>query len=165
MLRASLNKTFPSFLWCEPARNVWAMVDRSDEVVVAPTASKLFSSGRPAQRELCMKQQAQPELNKEVTWVPIPADWTLRPKMALPKMSSHHRRWRVSNVGPVSQKVPRRSLHSWLHRHMVMDHSDAREETRCPHKGYSFRLAGRVLLYAASQRQDSTYQGLCYTSC
>ena len=29
---------------------------------------------------------------------------------------------------------------------------------------YSFRLAARVLLYASSHRQDSTYHGLCYTS-
>ena len=28
----------------------------------------------------------------------------------------------------------------------------------------SFRLAARVLLYAPSHRQDSTYHGLCYTS-
>ena len=39
-----------------------------------------------------------------------------------------------------------------------------REETRCRHIGYSFRLAARVLLYAPSHRQDSTYHGLCYTS-
>ena len=30
--------------------------------------------------------------------------------------------------------------------------------------GYSFWLAARVLLYALSHRQDSTYHGLCYTS-
>ena len=39
-----------------------------------------------------------------------------------------------------------------------------REETRCRHMGYSFRLATRVLLYASSRRQDNTYHGLCYTS-
>ena len=33
-----------------------------------------------------------------------------------------------------------------------------REETRCRHMGYSFRLT------APSHRQDSTYHGLCYTS-
>ena len=38
------------------------------------------------------------------------------------------------------------------------------EETRCRYIGYSFRLAARVLLYAPSQRQDSTYHSLCYTS-
>ena len=40
----------------------------------------------------------------------------------------------------------------------------AREETCCRHIGYSFRLTARVLLYAPSYRQDSTYHGLCYTS-
>ena len=45
-------------------------------------------------------------------------------------------------------------------RHMVKDHSDReREETHCPHMGYSFRLAARGLLYALSYRQDSTYNG------
>ena len=39
-----------------------------------------------------------------------------------------------------------------------------RKETRCCHIGYSFRLAARVLLYAPSHRQDSTYHCLCYTS-
>ena len=39
-----------------------------------------------------------------------------------------------------------------------------RTETRCRHIGYSFRLTARVLLYAPSRRQDSTYHGLCYTS-
>ena len=46
--------------------------------------------------------------------------------------------------------------------HMVKDHSDSeRGNLLMPH-GYSFRLAARVLLYAPSHRQDSTY--LCYTS-
>ena len=40
----------------------------------------------------------------------------------------------------------------------------AREETRCRHMGYSFRLTARVLLYALSHRQDNTYHGLCYSS-
>ena len=40
----------------------------------------------------------------------------------------------------------------------------AREETRCRHMGYSFRLAARVLLYAPSHRQGNIYYGLCYTS-
>ena len=39
-----------------------------------------------------------------------------------------------------------------------------REETRCRHIGYTFRLAARVLLYAPSHRQDSTYHDCCYTS-
>ena len=48
-------------------------------------------------------------------------------------------------------------------RHMVKDHSDSKR-TCCRHMGYSFRLTARVLLYAPSHRQDSTYHSLCYTS-
>ena len=40
-----------------------------------------------------------------------------------------------------------------------------RKETRCHHIVYCFRLSARVLLYAPSHRQDSTYHSLCYTSC
>ena len=40
----------------------------------------------------------------------------------------------------------------------------ARKETRCRHIGYYVRLTARVLLYAPSHREDSTYHGLCYTS-
>ena len=39
-----------------------------------------------------------------------------------------------------------------------------RKETRFRHIGYSYRLTARVILYAPSHRQDSTYHGLCYTS-
>ena len=39
-----------------------------------------------------------------------------------------------------------------------------RKETCCRHMGYSFRLTARVILYAPSHRQDSTYHGLYYTS-
>ena len=39
-----------------------------------------------------------------------------------------------------------------------------REETRCHHMDYSFRLTARVLSYAPSHRQDNTYHGLCCTS-
>ena len=41
-----------------------------------------------------------------------------------------------------------------------------RVETRCHHlMGYSFQLAVMDLLCAPSNRQDSTYHSLCYTSC
>ena len=39
-----------------------------------------------------------------------------------------------------------------------------RKETCCRHIGYTFWLTARVLLYAPSHRQDSTYHGHCYTS-
>ena len=45
--------------------------------------------------------------------------------------------------------------------HMVKDHSDS-ERGNPPSQ--HFQLAARVLLYASSDRQDSTYHGLCYTS-
>ena len=41
------------------------------------------------------------------------------------------------------------------------DHSDSERGNSLPHMGYSFRLAGRVLLYAPSPREDSTYHDLC----
>ena len=40
-----------------------------------------------------------------------------------------------------------------------------REETRCRHIGYSFRLAASVILYASSHRQDKPHHGFYYTSC
>ena len=39
-----------------------------------------------------------------------------------------------------------------------------KKKTRCRHIGYSFRLTARVLLYAPSHRQDSTYHGIYNTS-
>ena len=41
----------------------------------------------------------------------------------------------------------------------------AREETRCRHMDYSFRLAARVVLYVPPYKQNITYHGLCCTSC
>ena len=48
--------------------------------------------------------------------------------------------------------------------YMVKDHSDSKRGNLLPPHGLTFRLAARVLLYAPSHRQDSTYHGLCYTS-
>ena len=48
---------------------------------------------------------------------------------------------------------------TWLRTILIV-----REETRCHHIGYSYRLTARVLLYAPSHRQDNTYHCLCYTS-
>ena len=39
-----------------------------------------------------------------------------------------------------------------------------RKDTRCRHIGYSYQLTARVLLFAPSHIQDSTYHCLCYTS-
>ena len=43
----------------------------------------------------------------------------------------------------------------WLRTNLIV-----RKETRFRHIGYSFRLTARVLLYAPSPRQDSTYHWL-----
>ena len=49
-------------------------------------------------------------------------------------------------------------------RHMVKDHSDSEKRNPLlPHR-LLCRLTARVLLYAPSHRQDSTYHSLCYTS-
>ena len=57
-------------------------------------------------------------------------------------------------------------MHSthFIYSYIVKDHSYSEKGTRCHYMGYSFRLAARVLLYAPSHRQDSTYHILCYTS-
>ena len=44
---------------------------------------------------------------------------------------------------------------------MVKDHTDSERKPAVATWAYSFQLTARVLLYA----QDSTYHGLCYTSC
>ena len=49
-------------------------------------------------------------------------------------------------------------------RHMVKDQSDSERGNQLQPPGYSFQLAAKILLYAPSHRQDSTYHGLCYTS-
>ena len=56
-------------------------------------------------------------------------------------------------------------IYGYMVSDMVKDRSDReREETCCCHMGYYFRLTARILLYAPSHRQDSTYHGLYYTS-
>ena len=53
----------------------------------------------------------------------------------------------------------------FIYGYMASDHSDSEKGNRCRHIGYSFRLTARVLLYAPSHRQDSTYHGpLLHTS-
>ena len=47
---------------------------------------------------------------------------------------------------------------------MVKDHSDSDRGNPLPPYGLLVQLAARVLLYALSHRQDSTYHGLCCTS-
>ena len=49
-------------------------------------------------------------------------------------------------------------------RHMVKDHSDSEKGNPLPPHRLLYRLTARVLLYAPSHIQDSTYHSLCYTS-
>ena len=77
----------------------------------------------------------------------------------------HYPKWRVTVEGRKEMfYLTTHSTHFiygyiWLRTILIV-----RKETRCRHIGYSFRLTARVLLYAPSHRQDSTYHGLCYTS-
>ena len=48
--------------------------------------------------------------------------------------------------------------------HMVKDHSDSERGNPLPPHGLLFPTNSKVLLYAPSHRQDSTYHSLCYTS-
>ena len=56
------------------------------------------------------------------------------------------------------------TFYLWLYGIRLRTILIVRKETRCRHIDYSFRLTARVLLYAPSHRQDSTYHSLCYTS-
>ena len=47
--------------------------------------------------------------------------------------------------------------------HMVKEHSDSKRGNLPPH-GLLFLISSKVFLYAPSNRQDSTYHGLCYTN-
>ena len=49
-------------------------------------------------------------------------------------------------------------------RRMVKDHSNSEKGNLLPPHGLLFSIDSRVLLYAPSYRQDSTYHSLCYTS-
>ena len=55
------------------------------------------------------------------------------------------------------------TFYLWLYGHMVKDHSYS-ERKPAAATWATRRLAARVLLYAPSHRQGSTYHGLCYTS-
>ena len=48
--------------------------------------------------------------------------------------------------------------------HMVKDHSDSEKGNLLPPHGLLLSINSKVLLYAPSHRQDSTYHSLCYTS-
>ena len=65
--------------------------------------------------------------------------------------------WRIDPT--THRTMSERSYHGATSRSQI-----PREETCRRHMFYSIRLAARVLLYAPSHRQGSTYHSLCYTS-
>ena len=54
----------------------------------------------------------------------------------------------------------------WLYGvgHMVKDHSDSERGNLLPPDRLLFPISSKVLLYALSHRQDSTYHSLSYTN-
>ena len=52
----------------------------------------------------------------------------------------------------------------FIYGYMASDHSDSEKGNPLPPHRLLFPITARVLLYALSHRQDSTYHGLCYTS-
>ena len=69
-------------------------------------------------------------------------------------------------IASVSYNHKHNRIHRILYRcpSLMMFKSWLPQVILCHHIGYSFRLTARVLLYAPSHRQDSTYHSLCYTS-
>ena len=112
----------------------------------------------------------------------------LLPRMECPYADSMHKVWRITisyrqqQQQQQQQNIPQRDTVSGRKCFYLTTHSThfiygymasdiwlrtiliVRKETRCRHIGYSLRLTARVLLYAPSHIQDSTYHGLCYTS-
>ena len=48
---------------------------------------------------------------------------------------------------------------------MVKDHSDSERGNPLPPHDLLFPISSKGILYVSSHRQDSTYHGICYTSC
>ena len=71
--------------------------------------------------------------------------------------------WKEGNV---LFKDALNTFYVWLYdiTHMVKNHSDSERRNSLPPHGLSFLLAARVILYAPSHKQDSTYHSLCCSS-
>ena len=113
-------------------------------------------ASKPVQHGLCDRC-----VLLHVVWTGVPSETTSQ--AAQDVSIQENLSWRKE--GNVLFNDTLNTFYSWLYgvRHMAKNHS-VREGTCCRHIGYSFRLAARVLLYASSHRQDTTYHGLCYTS-
>ena len=80
----------------------------------------------------------------------------------LNNMAVYVAKWQVRKEGNVLFNDTLNTFYLQLYgvRHMVKV-KIVKEETCYRNMGYSHRLAARVLLYAPSHRQDSTYHDLC----
>ena len=99
-----------------------------------------------------------------------PVSWPLR-TCTLYSVHTHHRLCTPGSSPEREREMFYLTTHSthFIYGYMVSDIwvrtiLIVRKETRCRHIGYSYRLTARVLLYASSHRQDSTYHDLYYTS-
>ena len=73
--------------------------------------------------------------------------------------------FQLGNVFSFNDALNTFNLRLYGVRHMVKDHSDSERGNPLPPHRLLFPISTRVLLYAPSHRQDSTYHGLCYISC
>ena len=73
--------------------------------------------------------------------------------------------FQLGNVFSFNDALNTFNLRLYGVRHMVKDHSDSERVNLLPPHRLLFPISTRVLLYAPSHRQDSTYHGLCYISC
>ena len=152
MLSVSLNKAFPSFLPDSPVDWVWTDT---------PTSSSSWM------------HRTRHRLRRDWQVVQLPAH---DPPPWFCPWNTNHTSANYDNPSKVLQGrkegnvLFNDALNTFYLRlsgvtHMVKDHSDSeREETRCFHMSYSFRLAARVLLYASSHRQDNITRPLLHQS-
>ena len=65
----------------------------------------------------------------------------------------------------IDRNIHQKNTHKHIKHTYIHTHTQTYIHTHIyTHIGYSFRLTARILLYASSHRQDSTYHGFCYTS-
>ena len=88
--------------------------------------------------------------------------WTIKRKFTTKQVQKREGR----KEGNVLFNDALNTLYLWLYgvRHMVKDHLDSERENTAVTWAIISDYMQRVLLYAPSNRQDSTYDGLCYTN-
>ena len=150
MFSASLNKTFPSFL-----PYLYTLVYIRMRTPHQPVTWLLSSTGRLSIQH-SINRGTRVLANFFTSYSPSPDD-------AAPGLLPVTR-FLSELEGRKEMFYLTTHLTHFIYGYMASDIWLVRKETRCRHIGYSFRLTARVLLYAPSHRQESTYHGLCYTS-